>query len=386
MKRLLFIISNFRHGGTNKSLQNLSSVLDNHLYTIDVFALEHYGPYQNSLQNCNIIKKNFVLDALFASFKQTTGFKKVLSLILKAVRIGLSVCRIDFNKMILKWQANRFTKDKYDTVIAFSEGVPTIFVSFINTKNKIAWIRCDYSSYLTLNNNPNEFKFYKTFNRIICVSEYTRFVFCKIFPEFISKTVALHNIINDTTIINASKVNCDSSIFKENNFTILSIGRLDKVKRFSEIPKIANYLKSNKCEFKWYLIGPGDNSNEQIELERNMQIYDTNDVFFWLGPKNNPYPYIKDSDLIVVTSSTEAAPNVINEAKILHIPIISANFGSASEFLKNDYEGYILPFHEIGSKIRLIIKNGMEYSRIKANLSKFTYDNRKILNQISEIL
>ena|GEM_PF-7133817 len=85
---------------------------------------------------------------------------------------------------------------------------------------------------------------------------------------------------------------------------------------------------------------------------------------------DNPYSYISQADLIVNTSISEAAPNVINEALILHVPVICTNFGSAKEYVDNDKNGYIVPIEKIAEKVELLIKNISEYNRIK----KRSYD------------
>ena len=43
--------------------------------------------------------------------------------------------------------------------------------------------------------------------------------------------------------------------------------------------------------------------------------------------------------MVVSTSVSEACPNVINEAKILHTPIVATNFGSVYEFIEDGVNG-----------------------------------------------
>jgi len=388
MKQILIVITNFRHGGTNKSLQNLTALLGNNngKYKIDVFAMEHFGPYLSLLPNCNILAKDKWIEALIARYDDTKGIVRLRSLLTKVLRNICQIVNFNFTAHLFKRKAKEFSKKNYDSVIAFSEGVPTLFVSYMNNTNKIAWIRCNYNSYLKLNNYPDEQTIYKSFTSVVCVSEYTKQEFLKHFPSLSINTYGIHNVLDTPSITYASKENITDSKFTTNQFNILSIGRIDPVKRFSKIPEMVRSLLNRKCQFKWYIIGGIGQSDEYYELIENMERYNTNNTLIWLGEKNNPYPYLAQSDLLVNTSSSEACPHVINEAKILHIPVVCTNFGSATEFIENGVNGYIVPLEQMVDKIELLIKNKDEYNKIKENISHFVYENDEILEKVKKIL
>lgn len=386
MKHILVVITSFRHGGTNKSLQNLTAFLDNNKYKIEVFGMEHFGPYLTLLPNCSILAKDTWIDALIAKFKDTKGIDRLRSLLIKILRNIFQIFNVNLTTYLFKRKAKEFSTKNYDSVIAFSEGVPTLFVSYINNNNKIAWIRCNYSSYLKYNNYPDEQTIYKSFKSVVCVSEYTKQEFIKHIPAMEKNTYRIHNVLDTTSIIEASKANITDSRFTTNQFNILSIGRIDPVKRFSKIPELAKSLIDKKCQFKWYIIGGISQSTEYYEFIENIKRFDTDNFLIWLGEKNNPYPYLAQSDLVVSTSSSEACPNVINEAKILHIPVVCTNFGSATEFIENGVNGYIVPIEQMVDKIELLIKNKDEYNRIKENSSHSVYENEEILKRVEKIL
>ena len=70
----------------------------------------------------------------------------------------------------------------------------------------------------------------------------------------------------------------------------------------------------------------------------------------WLGEKVNPYPYFKDTDQYVCLSELEACPMVFLEAKLFNIPIVTTDFPSAREFVK-DGEGTISPLEDLPQAI-----------------------------------
>ncbi|MDR0231295.1 MAG: glycosyltransferase [Dysgonamonadaceae bacterium] len=387
MKQILIVVASFRHGGISKSLENLLSLIDAEKYRIDVFAMDHYGPYKTMLINCTILKKNKWLESLSARYSDTKGVARMRSFFIKILRNLCSYIRFDITDFIFKFAMKRISKDKkYDTVIAYSEGAPTRFVSFFNVHNKIAWIHCEYSNYLKIINNVDETKTYDKYKSIICVSDYTKKDFCRIMPSMYSRTYSIHNVLNTSLIFELSKEKIIDEHFVKKNFTIISIGRNDWVKRVYIIPQIARALKDKGCEFKWYLIGPQGLTDDHKKLESNIIHYEVSDCFCWLDTKDNPYPYLAQSDLLVNVSISEACPFVINEAKVLHIPVVCTDFDSAIEFIEDGINGFIAPIEQITDKIYILIKNKEEYNRIKENIYSFIYDNEKMLKDIYALL
>ena len=387
MKNILFVITNFRHGGINKSLENLLSLIDKEKYQVDVFAMEHYGPYVFMLPNCNILPKDRLLHALIAQFYDTKGSVKLKSLTLKVLSKLLVRFGIDLYDFLFKNTVRTISKNKtYDSVIAFSEGAPTKFTQHFTTTNKIAWIHCDYKSYMTLNNHPDETKIYQAYESIVCVSEFTKDSFCKIISNLSCKTYAIHNVINVNEIKLLSQKIIDEKYCNHDVFNIVSVGRINVVKRFDEIPKVVRILLDKGYNFNWILIGPEGQQHEQKSLLENIKKYRVEENFTWIGEKDNPYPFIKNSDLLVNMSISEACPYVINEAKVLHVPVVCTNFGSAVEFIDNDINGFISPITSIAETIEVLIKDQKLYNNLKNNIEKFSYNNDAIFNKIYDLL
>ncbi|MEG1854774.1 MAG: glycosyltransferase [Acinetobacter sp.] len=386
-KKLLIVIPRFEIGGTNTSLINWCAVLDRDRYQIDIFSMSHSGPLKESFSNINILPQDKLMSSMITNLGAQNGFfNTILSIITKSmINIG-SFINIDFSNKINRRVAKKLSTLKYDTVIAFQEGVATKLVSNIKSVNKIGIIRCNYQNYLQIGGSKPEIKEYSTYKSIITVSRYTGSVFCDIIPEYRKKTFAIHNIIDDKRIIKLASEKIDSSEFPTDCFTIVSVGRIDPVKRFDQIPKIAKELKyKTNSKFRWYIVGGGS----QIAIDKIKSLakdYGVEDCVVCLGQKLNPYPYIVASDLVAITSISEACPNILNEAKILGVPPLATDFGSACEFIDTKRSGFISPIEEIPSLLASILNGESEYDKIKNNLSKFKYCNCEIVKQIYEIL
>lgn len=383
MKQILFVITHFGSGGTNRSLQNLLNKMDASRYKADVFVMAHQGPYSIELHNCTLLPKDRYIDALIARLDKRKGIEKLPSMI---VKLAARMTKYRFQDFLFKRISIKIKNKKhYDAVIAYSEGVPTRFVYYMNHHNKIAWIHCDYASYREHNSNVNEENLYRTFHSIVCVSDYTKESFKKIYPDLSSKVHSVYNIIDNILIWKQSQLECDIK-FDKKKFNIISIGRIDPIKQFSLIPSIARKLIDKGGEICWYIIGPVGTKGEFDLLKENLKIYDVIENVKLLGEITNPFCYLINSNLLVNTSKSEANPYVINEAKILHIPVVCTNFGSSIELIDYGVNGYYEPLDRICNRIQFLIDNPDKYFSLKEELSNFVYDNDIILSKVYSLL
>lgn len=381
MKKILFVITNLGHGGTNRSLQNLLNKMDTSHYNADVFVMAHQGPYASELHNCNLLPKDSYIDALISRLEKRNGFDKFVSIV---VKFTAKITKYRFQDFLFKRISTKITKKKhYDAVIAYSEGVPTRFVYYMNHHNKIAWIQCDYASYRENSFSVNDENIYKSFNSIVCVSEYTKESFLKFYPDFSDKVFSVYPIIDDQMIMNQAQnqSECDVS-FDKKKINIVSIGRIDPIKQLSAIPALARDLINAGSNICWYIIGPVGTQAEYDLLKKNMSKYDVHGSVELLGEVTNPYCYIINANLIVNTSLSEANPYVINEAKILHTPVVCTNFGSAKELINYGFNGYYEPLDKISKRIQYLIDNPEKYNSLQEELATFNYDNDEIMSKV----
>jgi len=178
---------------------------------------------------------------------------------------------------------------------------------------------------------------------------------------------------------------CDNQ-FDNSIFTIISVGRIDKVKRVEFIPEIAFYLKQKGCQFRWYIIGPSVCQLTYSKLLRNIKTFKVEGNVFCIGSRPNPYPYFLKSSLLVSLSYTEACPMIFNEAKILNLPIVTTNFGSSYEFIEDGEYGIIAPFEKIASIIENLILDCSEYDGLKSKMNDVKYNNDNILVDLRTVL
>lgn len=387
MSRILFVLTSFGCGGINRSLQNLLYFLkkENPLQQYDILVFNPSGQYQNIFDSCEVKTLGKFLELNYSNYHNKKGLSKLKTILVKVIN------RL-FNRFFLNLSLNnaakKYSKKDYDAIIAFSEGLPTHFVSRINHPNKIAWIHCDYISYLNVSKTSKEFEefIYNSFSSIINVSEYTNKRFLEIYPKFQKKCFAIHNTMNSEMMIRLSKekINYDSFI-NWTGYRILTVGRIDRIKNQISIPSIANQLRNAGINFRWYIIGPNMDNFIYEKLVADIKKLELSKHIFLLGELNNPYPYISKSDLLVNTSLSEACPYVINESKILGTPVICSDFGSVKEFIEIGKEGFYTEQKNLGNIIEYVLTDKFELYYLRKNLIDFKYKNDFIIQSLKDL-
>ena len=374
-KKILFVIPEYSHGGTNKSLESLLSAIDEKRYEISIFCLyEDGGVFYKNIFKPYIIAKSL----LYVLAHDNVITRKVMGVAMKLFK------DLSFN-WLYRYEANRLQhKYKFDTVIAFQEGSATQFVSLINYPvNRIAWVHCDYANRFTAIEKKSELSLYCLYNHIVSVSYSAVHSFNSIYPELKDRTKCIYNLIDCSYILRQSSQ--DVNFEKQGNcFNLISVGRFVAVKQFGLIPQIVQKLKLlTKKSFCWYIVGDGNERNmvesviSSMGLDKNIKI---------LGAKDNPYPYFKQSDLYVCTSLSESFSYTIAESKTLHVPVLTNDFPVANEVVSPN-EGWICNVKDMAFILKDIIedKNSI-YSNVKKTIDNFKYDNNAIVDTFCKLI
>lgn len=127
----------------------------------------------------------------------------------------------------------------------------------------------------------------------------------------------------------------DLSFFEGADKVLVSMGREDDVKGFWHLIKAFKRVNEQEKNTRLAIVGDGS-FEEYKELARKLGIEDR--VCF-TGLKRNPFPYLKASDLYLLTSLSEGLPNALVEALSLSLPIVSVNcLSGPAEILHEDWK------------------------------------------------
>lgn len=148
--------------------------------------------------------------------------------------------------------------------------------------------------------------------------------------------------INKTNILSNVRIpKSETEIFVKNSTRLISIGRFEIQKDFITLIKAFNIVRKDISNCELILIGDGYDKKRLINLTKKLNL--TNSVYF-SGWKNNVFPYLKRSDIFVLSSFYEGFGWVLLEAMSQGLPVISTDtpFGPA-EVLDNGKYGILVP-------------------------------------------
>jgi len=379
-KKLLFIIPSRSNAGVASSLSSLYNSMKEK-YDISILSLTRNG--EATYEFLNRTFSLTLLNSYFGDFVNLDIKERIISIVTKGLKHLSIILKNNWDKQLLCHSVRKFEKSQeYDCIVAFQEEQSTEVGSWFINPNKIAWVHCDIENM----GMPNEVekKIYEGYKHCVCVSKFTRDKFISRYPFLRDRTECIYNLVDSKRVSLLKGMPIDDRRFKTDSFTIVSAGRMDPVKQFTLIPQIASKLKELNCRFNWYILGGPENEEYNRVLLAIME-YNVEDCVFLLGNKVNPYPYFKNADLYVSTSSSEACPMVFIEAQICGIPIVTNNFGSSYEFIHNDFNGYIEPIDTLWRPLSKMISDKEAYQRIKSGYADTTIDNDAVIRQLLTI-
>lgn len=384
-QNILVIVPSFNSGGTCTSLMNFVSLMDKEKYNISVFAITNAGLNRDFVaQHCLVIGYNSgVADA-----PRKMSLRDRVFAIVKCIKKGLCKVGVDISPLLFKYYALKIDDPNTDFVLAFQEGQATLFASYLMHGKKIAWVRCEFERFIELGNDVmKQALLYSKYDKIVSVSNAAVNSFVTVFPQYKDKTYTLPNFVNEERVIRMSSEPI-SDIEVSDIFTVISVGRLDPVKRFSAIPKIVSALKERGLKLRWLIVGGNQTGDEKEKIESEIVKYKVQAEVVMTGNKRNPYPYLKMSNLLVSLSISETFNNTLTEAKILGVPVVTSNYACAPESIEDGEEGLIVSFDEIPNALTRMIQNESGiYDKVRNTLSGFKYDNRELLEYLcNEIL
>ena len=355
MKRILITASNLDIGGIETSLVNLLKSFDFNKYDVTL-VLEH--------------AKGIFLDQIP---------KDVHIVDYDLCESGNVISRKLKNRTkLIKWKKEH--KNKYDFAISYAT------YSFVGARialnasvNNAIWIHGDYYTGF----DKDQKKLYDFFSKIM-LNKFKNVVFVAnsikdttniVYPVK-GKQFVVNNIIDGDSIIQKSQEQID--LIKDEVLTFLNVGRHEEnQKRLFRLLEACNKLSKEGFRYKMLMVGEGPDTNSYIEYVKQNNL--ENNIIF-LGKKQNPFPYYKIADAVILSSAFEGYPVVFNEARVLNIPIITTKV-SDYEDIDSKY-GIVTEQDDIYLGIKDFMVNGFT---IKERFDYKKY-NEDVLNKIYSII
>lgn len=155
---------------------------------------------------------------------------------------------------------------------------------------------------------------------------------------FSRRPTILHNLVDVDSILEKGNEQA-ALVCREGVMRLLFVGRLAEIKGVDRLMRVVFRLKEQGLEFDLCIVGDGP---KRLWMESYTGEHDLSDRVHFLGMKENPYPYMRASDLLVCSSYSEGWPMIFKEALLMRCPVLTTDFGNAKSRLKDGTWGVVV--------------------------------------------
>ena len=370
MKKVLFVINTLGCAGAEKALLELLRRFPEDQYEVSLYVLlgqgemvhqvpEHVKLLNSQYSDASVLtkegKRELNRSVLRRMFSRGSIFRNLPYILKNGIQM-LRKGRVYPDKLLWKVMsdgADRFNEE-YDLAIAYLEGGSTYYVhDHVRAKRKMAFLHVDYewAGYTReLDRNC-----YKDFAKVFTVSDEVKKSFVHVYPEYESKTMVFHNLINREEILRNAQL---PGGFQDEyqGKRILTVGRLTAQKAYEIAIDAMKILKYHGVNARWYVLGEGELRDK---LQNQIDRLGLKEDFLLLGAVENPYPYYAQCDLYVHATRFEGKSIAIQEAQILGCPLLVSDCSGNREQVTQGVDGMMcnLSPEEISSAVEILLKD-----------------------------
>ena len=331
MKKILFILPNLQGGGAERVTLTVIKGLDRKKFKPTLFLIKNKGVYFNEVPDD--------VEVIYG-IEEKDNLKLLFPLVLIKLLCVAKSANIIVGSLEL-----------YATYLA-------VFCGKLLRRPVIGWIHTDISKY------PRALKtmhksliklLYPCLNKVIAVSQSSAEALNSLVPSITHKTVVIHNPIPIDIIKMRSNQSVISDIEKP---IVLGVGRLGPEKGFDILIKAHASLMQNGIRHNLVILGEGVERKNLEDLVRKLKVEDS---VFMLGFKKNPYMWMKQASVFVLSSRFEGLPTVMIEAMASGAPLVACKCNSGPvEILEDGRYGILVEpenVNELASAIARLLQD-----------------------------
>lgn len=385
MKRILFTIGVLDGGGVTKSLLSLLDTIDKEEYNVSILIGSYLGKSDKDVPAGVQILKNNTLSLLTEGVR---GLPKLIKKghILLAVGSIIRIILSAINKGWAGWWLSRLMpsidKEEYDLIVDYNgQHMLYYMIDKLRGKHKVTFFHSDYQKWLYY--YAMDKKYFEKADAIFTISETCVQSLQELFPGAANKVKLMENISNPRAIKQKSLKHIDFK--RKHQYVLLSLGHICINKGSDIALEVAVQLKKKGIDFEWLFAG---SISKDMDYAHHVEQLDLKDNIRFLGPVENPYPYIKEADIFVHLSRFEGKSIALDEAKILCKPIVVTNFSSVHDQFEDGVNASICEMN-VDSATQHILellhdKNLQDkyIQYLKNHISDNTQEVHKLLNYI----
>ncbi len=374
-KKILFVNDEMTMGGVARILNTFLKMIDREKYEVDLLVLHKRGELLSEIpSDINVISGSSFFSVIDRPLKECKGKELFFKLrLLFYMKTGL------IKGKIVK-ERKKILDKHYDIEFSAKEGFCTIFTGYGDSNRKINWVQVDYKESNYSSHHMELVKdALKNIDMNIACSNQVMESYKELFE--VSKICVIHNLVDEDRIRNMSLLPCDLKLDDNGKINLITVARFHKQKGVDRLIRIQAKLKDY---YNLIIIGDGSLKDELYSLAKELNCFDD---IKWLGLKSNPYPYVRECDLFIMSSLYEGYPTMTVESLISDTPVLTTMVAGVSEQI-DDSNGWIVDNSEeaLFNKLNELKDKKEILINLKKNLENYHYDNKTILNKYYEVL
>ena len=313
MKTVLFVINQLYKGGAEQALVRLVRALPANRFAVSVVV---YAQRENA-------KAISLVNQLPSSAKVFVGAGGVET-------DGL----IEF-----------VSSTVYDLAVSDGEWhSPEFVMTEVRAKRRAIMIHADVTS-PSIRTSQDLFDYNRETDIWICVSNVQCRRMRECAPFLTGAILPVHNLIDVSCLEEASQVPVRlPPCCRPSRRIIMMVGNLRPAKNYIRAVEAAAALRDLGCDAVWLVCGNLADCDYVSEVRRAIERNRLQERFILLGAQENPWKYMRHSDVLVSTSDTESWCMAISEALALGCPVVATATDGAHEQITDERHGILCDF------------------------------------------
>jgi len=385
-QKVLFVVDEQMYGGVSVVLRNILKSINYAKCDVDVLILHNRGdalvghiPEQVGILYGTPFFE--VIDTNIQTILKTGNIRKIFS----KLKLVYSMKHQTIEACIQK-ERGKILKRAYDVEIAFKDGFCALFTACGESSKKVSWLHIDYNTYDCTGRYRDLFReVYKRIDTVVAITQDVQDTFNAIY-HCEDKCRILPNLIDSHEIIHLSKQ--EDIFFEEGKTHFVCVGRLAPQKAY---PRLLTQLGKLKQEGiltneVLHIIGDGE---QQAYIEEVISQYHLEENVELLGYKQNPYPYIRKADMLLLPSLYEGLGLVLYEALILKVPCFATKIADIHTTLENGTYGIIAENSEQGiyQSLKTLLQDKTILQAYKQKVQNYVYKQQeKVVEKLDALL
>lgn len=336
MPKIALFIPSLRGGGAERVWVTLANEFAKRSYDVDLLLAEKAGPYLELVSDkVNIVdfQKGRVLTSLFPLVRYLKKNKPVALL-----------SAMNHANLVAIW-ASLIARTKTKVVVS-------VRYSMRNYGSSASQIKKMFEKLLVV-------VFFRFAHAITTVSKGVKTKTTEIIPKQQDKIFTIYNPILEPGLQKQMLQKATHPWLNEPGKpnkppVVLAAGRLAKVKGYDMLIQAFAKVKST-ADGKLIILGEGNQRRELQNLINNLNLENDVDLF---GFVDNPFPFMKQADLFVLSSSNEGLPGALVQAMACGTPVVATDctYGP-SEILEEGKWGILVPVGDSDKMAEAILRS-----------------------------